>query len=343
MSAVRSPCSVSPSTAETSPPPRSRAWKRARSPPQRCGAGLCDERNRGGEGDSRLGASASCASAAGQARSCSRAAPAPMPSPHEGCIRTADRPGEGEHGDVDERPGEQAMSAAEATTRSKKKGGLSGSSLWRTKRPKFRAESDIRSRRRPPKEGDARREDESEEEARHRDPGTEEPARLAHRIPGRRRRRARRQRAARVDRTGRAEGDLPDDHRLERVPVEPQLPRTCDCGRDRPEDTASRTRGGRRRWRGPGGTADRTSPRSIPSPNRHSTPLGRPSGDRLSSKRNSQLDLGAGRQNQAVAPVRPVERGDVWMRPGESAAPRPRRRSPRIERRPPSAADPRAW
>ena len=52
VSAVRSPCSVSPSIAETSPP-RSRAWKR-QGLSQRCGASLGDERNRGGEGDSRL-------------------------------------------------------------------------------------------------------------------------------------------------------------------------------------------------------------------------------------------------------------------------------------------------
>ena len=216
VSAVRSPCSVSPSTAETSPPPRSRAWKRARSPRSAAGPVSATSATAAGK--------AIPASSGPQARERRRrcllahSALAPMPSPGQRRIRTADRPGEGEHGDVNERPGEPGVRRRGENHEQEERWAERQLALARETAEAPSAESDIRStdgaaqRRATPaaKTNPSRKPVSATLPPR----GTRAP-----RSPdtGRRLRRARRQRAARVDRTGRAEGDSPDDHRLERV------------------------------------------------------------------------------------------------------------------------------
>ena len=141
--------------------------------PQRCGASLGDERNRGGEGDSRL-------ERVRKLRERRRPGPlplahsalAPMPSPGQRRIGTADRPGEGEHGDVDERPGEPGCKRRRGENHEQEERRAERQlALAHETSEAPRAESDIRSTDGArPKEGDARGEDESEQEARQRDP-----------------------------------------------------------------------------------------------------------------------------------------------------------------------------
>src|SRR6266511_4898984 len=105
-------------------------------------------------------------------------------------------------------------------------------------------------------------------------------------------------------------------------PVEPQLPRTYGLrpwspGRHRVSYTwrTASEGGGPGRYGRPG-----PPDRSIPSPNRHLTPLGSAVTVIVSPAREtvSSSVLGAGSsQNQDVAPVRPITRGVVRMRPGE--------------------------